>query len=107
LIAHASSSYLLCEKLAGLPQGTVTPCELKQRIVEQMRDNEMSLEGGEDGGKVKAIWRENGEWFEGIASLEALGRRVGALRPSEHLAEKHAPAAMKGQLRANGEAPCR
>jgi hypothetical protein len=68
-----------------LPQAPVTPQELKRRITEQMKENEMSLED-EDGGKVRAVWREGREWLTGIADLETLGRHVGVLGPSEHLA---------------------
>jgi len=93
LVAHATTSYGLCEKLAGLPEAPpVSRTELKQRIVERMREHEMSLEDAADG-RVRAVFRENGQWFEAKADLEHLGRKTGALRPSERLAQGHAPAA--------------
>jgi hypothetical protein len=92
LVAYAATSYALCERLADLPDDPpVTSNELKQRIVAQMKEHQMTLEDAGDG-RVRAVWRENGEWMTGLADLERLGRHVGVLGPSEHLAG-HAPTA--------------
>jgi hypothetical protein len=92
LVAHAATSYALCERLADLPDDPpVSRTELKQRIVQRMSEQQMSLEDADDG-RVRVVFRENGQWFEAKADLERLGRHTGALGPRETLAG-HAPAA--------------